>query len=102
MHQSQPVTFFALALQAARSKSFRSSQTHKIPYHKHANGITLFQIPTQLDLLTSIDLEIMLTTRERDGIGEILFQEVSLLEPELAEVLTSMMLEMEDEDILTL
>lgn len=94
--------FFSLTLQAARSKFFRSSQIDKIPSHKHAHDITLFRIPTQLDLLTSIDLEIMLTTGERDVIGEILFSEIYFLEPELAEVLTSMILEMEDEDILPL
>ncbi|KAK7718630.1 hypothetical protein SLS64_002590 [Diaporthe eres] len=44
----------------------------------------------------------MFSIRDRDELGEILFQQVSRLEPELAETLTSEILAMEDNDIIRL
>ncbi|KAL2291786.1 hypothetical protein FJTKL_11975 [Diaporthe vaccinii] len=44
----------------------------------------------------------MFSIRDRDELGEILFQQVSRLEPELAEILTDAILAMEDNDIIRL
>ncbi|KAG6368308.1 hypothetical protein INS49_002513 [Diaporthe citri] len=44
----------------------------------------------------------MFTITSRDELGEILFQRISTLEPELAEVLTSIILDMKDEDVIPL
>lgn len=44
----------------------------------------------------------MFSIRDRDELGEIVFQQVSRLEPELAEILTSAILAMEDNDIIRL
>lgn len=44
----------------------------------------------------------MFTTNNRAELAEILFQQISNLEPELAEVLTNLILDMRDEDIIPL